>query len=157
MSPPRSSRRFRTCVLTAKLIEGTRPRSSGSVAEKFLLWTAARAAVEETANTDALGEFKLRERSPLPDGEWCAVGPTEWYARGDRLNRLEISAALSFVVARVDERDRSLNQLHDRHISWRADLQRAHFRHPIDDLCGIDRRHGHDLLEREAKSEKLAH
>src|SRR5262249_26508731 len=84
-----------------------------------------------------------------PYRERRIVGPAEGNAGSHSLHWLEIGATRARVVARVDERYLSLDQLHDRDVTRRAHLERAVLRHAVDHLGGIDCRHGDDLLERE--------
>src|SRR6516165_7038035 len=68
-----------------------------------------------------------------------------------------MDCAVACVAAGVDKAYRTIDQLHDRYIAGCANLQGAELGQAIDDLCGVDRRHGNDLIEREAQAQKLAH
>src|SRR5438876_1174734 len=67
----------------------------------------------------------------LPNREGGTVRSTKRHASRYGLHRLEIRAAIAAVVAGIDERHRAFDQLHDRNVARRADLQRAKLRDAI--------------------------
>src|SRR5215471_14724942 len=68
-----------------------------------------------------------------------------------------MSLALALVVASIDERHRSFHNLHDGHVTGRADLKTAELGCAVDHGGRFDGRHGDHLLEREAEPHELAH
>src|SRR6516165_6664882 len=64
---------------------------------------------------------------------------------------------LALVVACVDERHRLFHQLQDGDVAGGTDLQCAELGQPVDNRRGLERRHGHYLLEREAEPQEFAH
>src|SRR5205823_5217952 len=66
------------------------------------------------AFTRTSGNYSIAVDQTLAHRERRIVRPAERHARRHGLHRLEIGLALALVVARIDERHRPFDQLHDR-------------------------------------------
>jgi hypothetical protein len=133
----RAVRRVGSAILRARSTCSVTSRSGGEV---------SREALAPAARAQALGGLPHRERQ--------LVWPAERNAGENHARWPQLDPALALVVAGIDELDRTFNDLQQRHVAGRTDLERAELRQPVDRR--IDGRHGDRLLERKAHVEKLA-
>src|ERR1700680_1595192 len=82
----------------------------------------------------------------LPYREWRLIGPAKGHASQDDVRRFQVHLALSLVVARINELNRSFDNFQHGYITRSADLERSELRNLVDDLGGIDCCHCDDLF-----------
>ena len=114
-------------------------------------WRASIPSPAMSVSDEAIDRASSRQRSA--HRERRLIGPAERHAVDHGLHRLEQTALPSRLLLRVSTNDdRRLDQLHDRDVAGRADLQRADFRRAVDDLGRRRGRHRHHLLQRKARA-----